>query len=104
MPFDADFTKSEEPHNLHFGGGIFYYTYGNPINGTVTNNANGAFGFYRAVDAVRSTERQLLPAIESGRNARCSLQRRLCSQRSGWADFLLGLPGNGPRQLERLSV
>ena len=39
---DADFTKSKGAHNIHFGGGIGEFFFGNPGN---AGNANGAFSF-----------------------------------------------------------
>lgn len=93
--FDTDVTWQRKSHNFHFGGGIFYYTYGNPINGTVANNANGEFGFtgqWTQFDPLNGncympTSFNLKP------NASCS--GSFAPNGSGWADFLLGLPGNG---------
>jgi hypothetical protein len=95
IALDVDFTKSKGAHNLHFGGGISYYTYGNPINGTVTNNANGAFVFngkWTQFDPLNSNCYQparlgLLPGPA------CS--GAFAPNGSGWADFLLGLPSSG---------
>jgi hypothetical protein len=98
VALDADFTKSKGAHNLHFGGGIYYYTYGNPINGTVTNNANGAFGFtgqWTQFDPLNSNCYQ--PAADNNPayavGSGCS--GNFAPNGSSWADFLLGLPGNG---------
>jgi hypothetical protein len=94
VAFDADFTKSRGPHNFHFGGGVFYYTYGNPINGTVTNNANGAFSFsgqWTQFDPLNANCYQ--PATASNLGSGCS--GAYAPNGSGWADFLLGLPGAG---------
>lgn len=95
VAFDADFTKSRGSHNLHFGGGIFYYTYGNPINGTVTNNANGEFGFtgqWTQFDPLNSNCYQ--PA-SLGLTPSASCSGDYAPNGSSWADFLLGLPGGG---------
>jgi hypothetical protein len=95
IAFDTDFTMSKGAHNLHFGGGIFYYTYGNPINGTVANNANGEFAFngqWTQFDPLNSNCYQ--PAsFGLAPNANCS--GSYAPNGSGWADFLLGLPANG---------
>ncbi len=94
VALDADFTKSKGAHNLHLGGGISYYTYGNPINGTVTNNANGAFGFsgqWTQFDPLNSNCYQ--PATSGNLGSGCS--GAYAPNGSGWADFLLGLPGSG---------
>lgn len=94
VALDADFTKSKGAHNIHFGGGISYYTYGNPINGTVTNNANGAFGFtgqWTQFDPLNANCYQ--PSTFSNLGSGCS--GPYAPNGSGWADFLLGLPGNG---------
>ncbi|MGD1080564.1 MAG: TonB-dependent receptor [Candidatus Sulfotelmatobacter sp.] len=93
VSFDADLTKSLGAHNLHFGGGIFYYTYGNPINGTVTNNANGAFTFsgqWTQFDPLNSNCYQ--PA-SLGLTPSAACSGTYAPNGSGWADFLLGLPG-----------
>jgi hypothetical protein len=94
VTLDADFTKSRGAHNFHFGGGIYYYTYGNPINGTVTNNANGAFGFtgqWTQFDPLNANCYQ--PSTLSGLGSACS--GTFAPNGFGYADFLLGLPGNG---------
>ena len=94
VSFDADFTKSKGAHNLHFGGGIFYYTYGNPINGTVANNANGQFGFtgqWTQFDPLFANCYQ--PNASGNLGSGCS--GPYAPNGSGWADFLLGLPSGG---------
>ena len=95
VAFDADFTKSKGPHNLHFGGGIFYYTYGNPINGTVTNNANGAFGFTGQWTQFDPLNGNCYQPASLGLTPSASCSGTFAPNGSGWADFLLGLPGNG---------
>lgn len=92
VAFDADFTKSWKAHNLHFGGGIFYYTYGNPINGTVANNANGEFTFdgqWTRFDPLNSNCYQ--PAT-LGLTPSPACSGTYAPNGFGWADFLLGLP------------
>ena len=97
IAFDADITKSLKAHNFHFGGGIFYYTYGNPVNGTVANNGNGAFNFsgqWTQFDPLNANCFQ--PAISPWNltpSAACS--GTYAPNGLGWADFLLGLPGSG---------
>lgn len=95
ISFDTDITMSKGAHNLHFGGGIFYYTYGNPINGTVANNANGQFQFsgqWTQFDPLNSN--CFMPSsMGLAANALCS--GTFAPNGSGWADFLLGLPGVG---------
>jgi hypothetical protein len=91
ITLDADFTKSKGPHNIHFGGGAAYFTYGNPGN---AGNANGTFGFsgqWTQYDPYNSNcyQPQSLENIGSG----CS--GNYAPNGSGWADFLLGLPGSG---------
>jgi hypothetical protein len=95
ISFDTDVTWQRKSHNFHFGGGIFYYTYGNPINGTVANNANGEFGFsgqWTQFDPLNGN--CYMPTkFNLTQNASCS--GSFAPNGSGWADFLLGLPGNG---------
>ena len=94
ISLDADFTKSWKAHNFHFGGGIFYYTYGNPINGTVPNNANGQFQFsgqWTQFDPQNGNCYQ--PSSLGFASQTCS--GSYAPNGSGWADFLLGLPGGG---------
>jgi hypothetical protein len=94
VAFDADFTKSKGAHNLHFGGGIFYYTYGNPINGTVANNANGEFDFTGQWTQFDPLDNKCYaPPPNFTPTASCS--GSYAPNGSGWADFLLGLPGGG---------
>ncbi len=95
VALDVDFTKSKGAHNLHFGGGIFYYTYGNPINGTVANNANGSFSFtgqWTQFDPLNSNCYQ--PA-SLGLSPSPACSGTYAPNGSSWADFLLGLPGGG---------
>jgi hypothetical protein len=99
ITFDADFTKSIGAHNVHFGGGISDFAYGNP--GTGLSNANGNFGFsgqWTQSDPFNSNCYQPTtffgggtppPVLGSG----CS--GNYAPNGSGWADFLLGLPGSG---------
>jgi hypothetical protein len=95
ISFDTDVTWQRKSHNFHFGGGIFYYTYGNPINGTVANNANGQFQFtgqWSQFDPLNGN--CYMPTkFNLTQNASCS--GSFAPNGSGWADFLLGLPGNG---------
>ncbi len=96
VTLDADFTKSRGAHNLHFGGGIAYFTYGNPGN---AGNANGFFGFsgrWTQFDPFNNNCYQ--PANFSGGNptnlgSACS--STFAPNGSGWADFLLGFPTGG---------
>jgi len=97
VAFDTDFTVSKGAHNLHFGGGIFYYTYGNPINGTVANNANGNFAFsgqWTRFDPLNANCYQ--PANKGfSVTAATACSGDYAPNGSGWADFLLGLPSGG---------
>jgi len=95
ISFDTDITMSKGAHNLHFGGGIFYYTYGNPINGTVANNSNGEFGFTGTWTQFDPLNGNCFMPTSAGLtpNAQCS--GTYAPNGSGWADFLLGLPANG---------
>jgi Carboxypeptidase regulatory-like domain len=95
IAFDADITKSWKAHNLHFGGGIFYYTYGNPINGTVTNNANGEFGFTGQWTQFDPLNGNCYQPASLGLTPSAACSGTFAPNGSGWADFLLGLPGNG---------
>jgi Carboxypeptidase regulatory-like domain/TonB dependent receptor len=91
---DADFTKIKGAHSIHFGGGVGYSTYGNPINGSVANNANGTFTFngeWTSYDPLNANCYQ--PSAFSGVGSACS--GAFAPNGSGWADFLLGLPGSG---------
>jgi hypothetical protein len=95
IALDADVTKTWRSHNFHFGGGISYYTYGNPINGTVANNGNGEFEFngkWTQFDPLNSNCYQ--PAsLGLSPSATCS--GSYAPNGLGWADFLLGLPSGG---------
>lgn len=95
ISFDADITMSKRAHNLHFGGGIFYYTYGNPINGTVANNANGNFVFsgqWTQFDPLYAN--CYAPANKPPLTPTPSCSGAYAPNGYGWADFLLGLPDN----------
>jgi carboxypeptidase family protein len=96
ITLDVDFTKEKGPHSIHFGGGVGYSTYGNPINGSVTNNANGAFSFsgqWTQFDPNNSNCYQPASLGLSPTPGTCS--GAFAPNGSGWADFLLGLPGGG---------
>jgi hypothetical protein len=95
VAFDADFTKAKGAHSLHFGGGSFYYTYGNPINGTVTNNANGAFSFTGQWTQFDPLNGNCYQPASLGLSPSASCSGTFAPNGSSWADFLLGLPGNG---------
>lgn len=99
---DADFTKAKGAHNIHFGGGIGEFFFGNPGN---AGNANGAFSFtgqwtqYDASNAYCYEPASL--GFNSGSPA-CSASKRqpgglpgYAPNGYGFADFLLGLPGSG---------
>lgn len=96
VTFDADFTKSKGAHNIHFGGGVAYFTYGNPGN---AGNANGFFGFsgrWTQSDPFNSNCYQ--PANFNGgapTNLGSACSGSYAPNGSGWADFLLGLPTSG---------
>jgi hypothetical protein len=95
ISFDTDFTWQKKAHNFHIGGGIFYYTYGNPINGTVQNNANGRFQFngeWTQFDPLNGNC-YMPTSLGLSPNANCS--GTYAPNGSGWADFLLGLPSLG---------
>lgn len=94
VTLDGDITKSKGPHNIHVGGGVGLSTYGNPINGSVTNNANGAFFFsgqWTQFDPMNGNCYQ--PASLGFSAAPGSCSGAYAPNGSGWADFLLGLPG-----------
>jgi hypothetical protein len=95
ISFDTDVTLSKGAHSLHFGGGIFYYTYGNPINGTVANNSNGAFGFTGQWTQFDPLNGNCYMPGSLGLTADASCSGTYAPNGSGWADFLLGLPGSG---------
>jgi hypothetical protein len=98
VALDVDLTKSLAAHNIHFGGGVFYYTYGNPINGTVTNNANGEFGFtgqWTQFDPLNANCYQPAADSKPGYSVGAGCSGNFAPNGSAWADFLLGLPGNG---------
>jgi len=95
ISLDADLTKSYKAHNFHFGGGIFYYTYGNPINGTVTNNANGAFNFSGQWTQFDPLNGNCYQPSSQGLSPSASCSGSYAPNGSGWADFLLGLPSAG---------
>jgi hypothetical protein len=93
VTLDADFTKSKGAHNIHFGGGAAYFTYGNPGNAA---NANGFFGFsgrFTQFDPFNGSCYQ--PTNFSGGGATglgSACSGSYAPTGSGWADFLLGLP------------
>jgi hypothetical protein len=95
IAFDTDVTMSKGAHNLHFGGGIFYYTYGNPINGTVANNANGEFGFSGTWTQFDPLNGNCYQPTTFGLSPNANCNGTYAPNGSGWADFLLGLPANG---------
>jgi hypothetical protein len=96
ITLDADFTKSKGAHNIHFGGGAAYFTYGNPGN---AGNANGFFGFSgRFTSAYPFNDNCYEPANFSGgtsTNLGSGCGGSYAPNGSGWADFLLGLPTAG---------
>ena len=93
---DVDFTKAKGAHNLHFGGGVGEFFYGNPGN---AGNANGFFSFsgrFTSSDPFNSNCYQ--PANFSGgaaTNLGSGCSGSYAPNGSGWADFLLGLPTAG---------
>jgi hypothetical protein len=95
VSFDSDFTWEKKAHNVHFGGGIFYYTYGNPINGTVANNADGEFGFTGQWTQFDPLNGNCYQPASFGLTPNASCNGTVAPNGSGWADFLMGLPGNG---------
>jgi hypothetical protein len=95
ISLDLDVTKSYKAHNIHVGGGIFYYTYGNPVNGTVSNNGNGEFGFTGQWTQFDPLNSNCYQPSSVGLTASAACSGTYAPNGSGWADFLLGLPGNG---------
>ena len=95
LAIDTDFTLSRGAHNFHFGGGVSYYTYGNPINGTVTNNANGAFTFSGQWTRFDPLNSNCYQPSSAGLSPSASCSGAYAPNGSGWADFLLGLPSGG---------
>ncbi len=96
ITLDVDFTKEKGPHSIHFGGGLGYSTYGNPINGSVANNANGAFSFsgqWTQFDPNNGNCYQ--PASLGLTPSPGTCTGAYAPNGSGWADFLLGLPSGG---------
>jgi hypothetical protein len=91
---DADFTKSKGAHNIHFGGALGEFFFGNPGN---AGNANGAFSFsgqwtqYDPANAYCYEPASL--GFASGAPA-CTA-KSYAPNGYGFADFLLGLPGSG---------
>jgi hypothetical protein len=93
---DADFTKSKGSHNIHFGGGVGEFFFGNPGN---AGNANGFFTFtgqwsqYDSANAFCYEPASLgftagAPACNGGNG-------QFAPNGYGFADFLLGLPATG---------
>jgi len=89
---DADFTKSKGAHNIHFGGGVGEFFFGNPGN---AGNANGAFSFSGQWTQYDPSNAYCYEPVSLGFGAGSPA----CSASSyapngyGFADFLLGLPG-----------
>lgn len=92
ISFDTDFTWEKKAHNFHFGGGYFFYTYGNPINGTVTNNADGEFGFTGQWTQFDPLNGNCYQPTALGLTPSATCSGTYAPNGSGWADFLLGLP------------
>ncbi|HTW59001.1 MAG TPA: TonB-dependent receptor [Terriglobales bacterium] len=92
---DADITWQKKAHNFHFGGGYFFYTYGNPINGTVTNNADGQFSFNGSWTQFDPLNQNCYAPTSLGLSPTASCSGTFAPNGSGWADFLLGLPSSG---------
>jgi hypothetical protein len=95
ISFDADITKSLRAHNFHFGGGIFYYTYGNPINGTVANSGNGEFSFNGQWTRFDPLNANCYQPASLGLSPSAACSGTYAPNGLGWADFLLGLPSGG---------
>jgi len=95
VAFDTDFTMEKKSHDLHFGGGISYYTYGNPINGTVTNNANGSFTFNGQWTRFDPLSANCYQPSSKGLTPTASCSGPYAPNGLGWADFLLGVPSSG---------
>ncbi len=95
ISFDTDFTWQKKAHNIHVGGGIFYYTYGNPINGTVANNSNGEFSFSGQWTQFDPLNGNCYQPTSVGLTPSAACSGSFAPNGSGWADFLLGLPGGG---------
>ncbi len=91
---DADFTKSKGAHNIHFGGGIGEFFFGNPGN---AGNANGAFSFNGQWTRYDSAN----PFCYEPSSLGFATGAPACSGNAyapngyGFADFLLGLPSAG---------
>jgi hypothetical protein len=96
VTLDADFTKSKGAHNIHFGGGAAYFTYGNPGN---AGNANGFFGFSGRFTASYPFNPGCyqFPTLANGTATTLGTGcgGTYAPNGSGWADFLLGLPTGG---------
>jgi hypothetical protein len=82
---DADFTKSRGAHSIHFGGGVGEFFYGNPING-IGGPPSGVFTFSGQWTQFDPYNSNCIGSIGSCSNTSTP-------NGSGWADFLLGLPG-----------
>ncbi|MGO9088792.1 MAG: carboxypeptidase regulatory-like domain-containing protein [Terriglobales bacterium] len=101
--FDADFTKAKGAHNIHFGGGLGEFFFGNPGN---AGNANGAFNFtgrWTQYDEANSLCYEPASLGFSPGAPACSASTRMVGGQPlpgyapngyGFADFLLGLPDN----------
>jgi hypothetical protein len=89
---DGDITWQKKAHNFHFGGGYFFYTYGNPINGTVTNNADGEFTFNGNWTQFDPLNGNCYAPTSLGLTPSATCSGTYAPNGSGWADFLLGLP------------
>jgi len=100
--FDADFTKSKGSHNIHFGGGIGEFFFGNPGN---AGNANGAFAFngqWTQYDLENASCYEPASLGFAPGAPACSASPQAVTQLPGYApngygfaDFLLGLPSGG---------
>jgi hypothetical protein len=91
---DADFTKAKGAHNIHFGGALGEFFFGNPGN---AGNANGAFNFTGQWTQYDEANPYCYEPASVGfaAGAPACTAKSYAPNGSGWADFLLGLPSGG---------
>ena len=80
VAFDADFTQVEGSPQPPLRRRHFLLHLRKPYQRHSYEQCQRSFRIHRAVDTVRSTERQLLSASELGPQSQCGLQRHLRSQ------------------------
>jgi hypothetical protein len=89
--FDTDFTKTWGSHNLHIGGSVYEFQYGNP---GFIGSANGNFSFGSGFTNFNPHNTGCYPATPSNGNTN-NCTAASTPNGSGLASLLLGYPTGG---------